>query len=667
MGLIKKPGGATPEALELARILNLPVMQWPTEEDVEIFCFDRMSAEAYEAGERLFDTQVAALQGYEAAGGGIFPIGVGWGKSGISIMVAERAFQAGIKKILLLLPPNLAKGFMERHIPEWRQRVPMSIPFLNLAGKAAGQRLAIAKSGAAGAYVFPYSLLSVPDTMPMLEGIDADLVIADEVHNLKNHRAARVNRFLHFMRERSKVRRVGFVGMSGTITDKKISDYHHLMDFALGDRSPIPRSSSMAFFWGSVLNADAENPHPENQGIRTMQPLLSWASETFPGEKFRGDQTESYRRAYRLRIMSAPGVVGSNDNDIGVSLLLQNRPAAQPSPQLVALMTQVEKGLTPQNEPIDHAIHGYKWQYELSSGFYNALLWPTVERLMMTRKVGPSEAELLLLRAKDHLRALQNYHKMVREFCKRAPAGLDTPREIGNSIARFGGRLVGEALAAAWQEVRALDFEGRPERYTQAVRLDDFKVRHAIEWAKEFGSGIIWVYHKELGLWISEAIAAQGLEVYHCPAGADDLIESLGDPGRGAKGEKLVVASISSHGTGRNLQAFRNQLFAQWPRSAHTAEQTIGRLHRNGQEADALEVHTNLTLPFDHANRAATIGSAIYIQQTTGPRQKIIYCDYDPIPEMYSEEFLREGGFQPERLTADMKRLIREKFGRVVA
>lgn len=664
MGILPKPGGATPEALELARILQLPVVPPTDEEAVEIFCFDRMLATAFEEGQRLFPIQVAAVQAYEMAGGGVFPIGVGWGKTGISLMIAERAYQAGIRKILLLVPVNLVSGLQKRHIPEWRRRVPLSVPFHFLGGRAASQRAAIAQSRAAGVYVFPYSLLSVPDTMDLLTWIDADLVIADEVHNLKNQRAARVNRFLDFMRGQQKRKNIGFVGMSGTITAKKIAEYHHLMDFALGDRSPLPRSANMAWFWGSILNSDADDPNPDSKGVRIMQPLLKWAAEKFPGERrFRDDQTESYRRAYRLRMTSAPGVVASGDEEIGVSLLIENRAPDKPGEQLIALMAQVDLGMTPQKEPIAHAIHGYKWQYELSAGFYNALLWPSIERVMAHRNVGPTEAELLIERAKEHLRALQDYHKAVREFCKRAPAGLDTPREIGNSIARHGDKFVGSTLADLWRTVKGLEFDGMPKRLSQAVRIDDFKVRHAVEWAKEFGSGIIWVYHKELGEWITEAIAKTGQEVFHCPAGADELIESIGDPGRGGKGDKLCVASITSHGTGRNLQAFQNQLFAQWPRAALQAEQTLGRLHRNGQQADSLTVHTNMVLEFDHANRAATLTDAIYIQQTTNSRQKIIYADYDPLPTIYSPEFLREGGFQPERLTSEQRKMMRELFG----
>lgn len=664
MGLIKKPGGSTPDALELARILNLPLVPTPDEEDVECFCFDNMLAEAFDRGERLFPIQVAAVQAFDMVGGGVFPIGVGWGKTGISLMVAERAYQNGIRKILLLVPVNLVAGLSKRHVPEWRGRVPLSVPIHVLGGRSSKVRQQIAHGNAPGVYVFPYSLLSVSDTMDMLAGINPDLVIADEVHNLKNYRAARVNRFVHFMRDRAKNKRpVKFVGMSGTITAKKIMEYHHLLEFALGDGSPLPRSTNTTFLWGQILNADADGSAPTGFAKSLMAPLLSWAAANFPGEKFRATQTESYRRAYKLRLTSAPGVVASGDEEIGVSLILTNIEPPQPGHELKGLMADVASGMTPQGETIDHAIHGFKWNYELAAGFYNALNWPSIERIQAARNVGPVEAELMLEKAKIHLAAKQLYLKALRDFFKSAPAGLDTPREVGSSISRYGSKFVGSTLADLWRDVKDKEFDGMPKRVSEPVRVDPFKVNAAVKWAKEFKEGIIWVYHQELGEWIMEALQEAGIEAEHCPAGADELIESIGDPGRGGKGDKLCVASMTSHGTGRNLQAFRHQYFAQWPRPALQAEQTLGRLHRNGQMADELIVHTNLCLEFDHANRAATLQDALYIQQTTGSRQKIVIADYDPLPLIYSDEFLREGGFQPERLSPSQRETLRTMFG----
>lgn len=658
---MKLVAGENPEKRELRRILELPLVPMPDAEDVEIFCFDVMRAEAFEDGERLWPTQVAAVQAYQRTGGGLFPIGVGWGKTGISMMIAQAAYAAGRRKILLLVPPQLVPGLAKRHLPEWRRRVELTVPFHFIAGRGKNARGNIANSDAPGVYVFPYSLVSAQDAIELLGAIRPELVIADEAHNLKNKRSARTKRLLHFLEELDP--RPQLVAMSGTITAKSIADYHHLATLALPETCPLPRLASTAFFWGQILNSDAMEP--TGHGKAVMAPLVKWAAQNFPQEHFRGDQTESYRRAYRHRLVTAPGVVATGDEEIGVSLAIENISAGEPGIELLEKIRQVqEEMITPQGEPIDHAIHSFRWVYELSGGFYNSLIWPEIADLARTRRISEEEAELLILRAKEHLAALQNYHRELREFFKDSPLGLDTPRDVGLSISRYGDKFVGTHLASLWQAVKDADFEGRPERLSRAVRIDDYKIKAIVKWARERErGGLIWVYHQEMGKWITEALAEADVPAIYCPAGADDEIEQAGDPGRGGKGEVVCVASMPAHGTGRNLQAFTDQLFAQWPRSAVLAEQTLGRTHRNGQLADALVANTLLSIPFDDVCRAACLNDAIYIQQTTGARQKIVYADYDPLPQIFSPEFLREQGTAPEMLRPEHRKVLRQLFG----
>lgn len=645
----------------MARIVALPLVGVPDAEETEIFCFESMLAAAYDRGERLWPTQVSAVDGYRKYGGGLLPIGVGWGKTGISLMCAESAYQKGLKKILLLIPPQQVSGLLKRHIPEWRGRVPLSVPFHFIAGRGAAARRSIAVSQAPGVYVFPYSLLSASDAIELLAEISPQLVIADEAHNLKNPKAARTKRLLHVLKELNP--RPELVAMSGTITDKNISDYHHLAQLALRENCPLPRLGSMCFFWGQILGADAQNPTAYAKSL--MTPLLGWARAHFPDENFRADQTESYRRAYRHRLCTAPAVTATGDEEIGTTLRLENiEDLPGQSAKLQELIRRVEVDMvTPQGEPIDHALHTFKWRYELSAGFYNALVWPLIEDLAKTRKVSDIEAELLLERAKIHHGYVKGYHAVLREFFKSSPPGLDTPREVGRSMAMHGDKFVGSDIYCAWKAMKDADFEGRPERYTAPVRVDDYKVQRIVAWAKETGRGLIWVFHQEMGRWVVDELHKAGVPALYAPAGADDLIEDAGDPGRGGKGDQLVVASLSSHGTGRNLQAFQHQLYAQWPRSALLAEQSLGRTHRNGQMAEELVVNTLLGPAFDHIVRAATLQDAVYIQQTTGSRQKVIYCDYDPMPSIYSSEFLREQGASPEMLTAEQRRSLASLFG----
>jgi len=649
-----KREGRSPDEIELDRILALPTKPAPDGEDCEIFSFDRVLAEAFTRGERLLPAQVACLQAYEECGGGLFPVGVGYGKTGICLMTAQTAIQRGVRKVLYLLPVHLVSALLFRHLPEWRARVPISLTFHNLAGKSREMRGRLAKSNASGVYIFPYTLLSVPDTLELLYAIDADLVLSDEVHHLKHLRAARTKRLFHWMKERDeKGARPQFVGMSGTITAKSLSDYQHLTHAALGDKSPLPTTAAATFRWGRVLNA-GESPSAYERHL--LRPLLQWSGET-------NDDQESYRNAFQKRFTSAPGIVVYGEKKLGTSLLFQAIEPRAPNAQVLSLIKKVATDYeTPDGEPIDHAIHCYKWLAELTSGFYNSLVWPSAEVFADRRKLPLPEAELRLAHAKEHLVLEQEYHKELRQFFKDAPAGLDTPREVGTAI--FKGKI-GGPLADLWFAVKDADFAGRPDRDSIPVRVDDYKVQEVVTWAKSVKpGGIAWVHHIEMGEWVVQALKEAGIDALHCPAGADELLESVGDPNRGGKGDRIVVASMEAHATGRNLQAFQHQFLVQWPRSPLLAEQVVGRTHRTGQAADELIFFYLISSPiiFDSVNLAATLNDSIYVAGTTGMNQRVLYGDWSPLPKIFPSEFLRAQGASPQMLTESQKRDLTSRF-----
>lgn len=657
-----KRSARSPDRVEMDRVLDLPVKSWPDAEDVEIESFDRLLAEAFEQGDRLFPTQVAAIRSFEETGGGLFPIGVGFGKTGICLMIAQSAFSRGVRKILWLLPPKLVGALVRRHIPEWRKRIPMSLNFHVLAGRSAQIRQRIAKSDAPGVYIFPYSFLSTDDRVELLEAIDAELVIADEVHNLKNYGgSAKVRSFMQFLEDRGPA----FVGMSGTITSKGISDYQHLLTAALGEGSPLPLTRSIAYRWGKVLDV-GRGEYPSAADRAMLRPMLGWANDNFPekAEEF-VDRVDGYRKAYQKRFTSAPGVVATDDM-IGVSLLIGNVSPPPPGPEVLELSSKVNDGITPLGEPIAHAIHGFRWQSELACGFYNSLVWPTPAEVAKSKDLEDDVAEERVYRSKLHHGEHVILDRLLREFFKDARPGIDTPRDVGRSMSLYGDKHVPGELYQQWDVVRRLDFPERVKRKKIPVRVDDFKVRGAVAWAKERGRGILWVSNVEVGLWLTEELTLAGVDHEYCPEGAEALIESIGDPVQGGKGDRVVVASVLSHGVGRNLQAFQDQLFVQWPRSAILAEQAIGRTHRSGQMADELLVETlfveSKTMAFDQINRAATLCDAVYIMQTTGAKQRVVIADYEPPPEVWGPEFLREHGARPKRLDEDQKKVYRERF-----
>lgn len=655
---------ASPDLNDLERILALPIVPDHDGRQVEDFSRGHLLATAFERGARFLPTQSSAIASFLDTGGGFFPIGVGWGKTGISLYIAELAYRDGMKKQMLLVPPQVYAQLTKKDIPFWRRMVSLSVPFHYLGGQPANLRRRIYTSGRRGLYIVPYSLLSVKDTLEMLDGIDADLVIADEVHNLKNKRAARTKRLMGWRNIREQEgREVALVAMSGTITSKSIDDYHHLITWALGDSSPLPKTASLAHAWSQVIDSGSSVVGEFQTG--PLRPLVRWASTNFSGETFR-DTISDFRRAFKLRLTTAPGVVSTGDAEIGTSLVVETLDCPAAGSELLGLMQRVKDDFqTPNGDEIDHAIHTYKWLNELSAGFYNELVWPEIERIVTRHRLTKEDAAEALSEAKEHHALQQLYHKELRSFLQNAPLGMDTPMEVARQINQhpknLPHNLVVSYASMKAQEQHCLDTFGvLIEREGHVHCVDSYKIDRAIRWASAVGGGcILWFWHNAIGKWLAEAADEAELDYLYAPAG-DAGNEAIIDA---ANAGKVVIASMGAHGTGKNLQHFQSQLFVQWPRDAKLAEQVLGRIHRNGQEADEIVAHRYDANGFDTVNFAATLNDACYIHQSTGQRQKLIYATHNPLPRVFSPEFLREQGADPKVLTPEQRGMMEDLFG----
>jgi hypothetical protein len=194
------------------------------------------------------------------------------------------------------------------------------------------------------------------------------------------------------------------------------------------------------------------------------------------------------------------------------------------------------------------------------------------------------------------------------------------------------------------------------ERERRVHFVDDFKVARTAGWAQERERGcLLWFWHNGVGQWLRKFLP----EALYCPAGKDANAAII-DP---ANKNRITIASIAAHGIGKNLQHFQEQLFVQWPRVARDAEQALGRTHRTGQQADDLVVWRFDVLPFDSLNFAACLNDSVYNHQSTGDRQKMVYANYNPMPTVFSPEFLKEQGADPHALSAEQTRMMEDLFG----
>lgn len=641
------------EASEIKRIVALPVLPRLSKEEADAYSRENVLARAFDEGFRLFTPQAEVGMAVEEHQGCLGRIGVGWGKFLGSVLAASKFLTVhGLRRGILTVPPELVHQHMTVDLRWVRSRIPVPVEVRSLHARGPASRRAIVNRREPGLYLFPYSLLSAKDADELIRLIEPDYWIFDEAHRASNRSAARTRRVMKYLgKRREGGKPVRVVAMSGTITKKSILDYWAFLRHATDRNCPLPLTSSLVHEWASVLDAGAVDIHSTGDQSKVhpaIAPIVEWARRRFPDVEIK-TSVSGFRRAFDLRLETAPGVVSTPDSELGVSLTLQNRPVEDHEnkpgwEQLDELMRRVEDAwMTPDGDNIDHAIHKWKWLFELTAGFYNRLQWPTPEEFAERKKIGEAEAQEILARAKLHHAAGQEYSSLLRRYFEHPKEGFDTPFLVGQEFHQHGNDRIRDAdLFEAWTTWKRLDFEGRPDRDSSAVRVCSFKVDAATAWALDEGKsgGLVWYYHKEIGEWLVEAMKAAGVDVVHCPSGSAGN-KTIAEP---ENAKRVCVASWTAHGTGKNLQHHQNQIVVQWPRSANQAEQMLGRCHRNGQTADELFVRTLNTTEFDDINFAACLNDSLYIDQTGGSRQKLMYCGFDPSPRIYPPAVLEARG-----------------------
>ena len=641
---------------DIRRICDLPILTRMTEAEHEAYNRLNVLAPAFDMGFRMFPDQAEAILAYELYGSLFAAIGVGFGKTLVTLMVAQKAYERGMQKILLLVPPSVFDQLTTVDIRWARARVPLTLPIHPISGTQ-DRRREEANSNEPGLYVMPYSLLSTVDSDYLLWNIAPKLIICDEAHNLSRRETARTQRLFRYI----ETTEPAGVCLSGTITSKSILDYHHLIRWCLGERSPLPKQAVLACQWANALDTGATRYNASaGRDSATLEPVREWASMHFVDKmQQHQDKIGILREAYQCRLSSAPCVISSGDRSIGTSLTMHNCPVQVPS-KISNMMENLEKTwLTPNGDEIEYAVQTYKWLYELSSGFYNQLVWPSAEEYSARKSISVEESRNVLDKAEEHRKAGNRFASALRKWMQSfGTSGLDTPMLVCGSLSRGNGP---KSLSAEYEEWKSLDFGGRPDRDASAVRVDSYKIDACCAWCASLPldeGAIIWVYHNEIGRWAHEILREGKREVLYCPAGENTEILNS------ANSRKIVVASIMAHGTGKNLQHFRHNYFLQWPRKAVTAEQTLGRTHRSGQGADELVMVTNNSNEFDHLNFAASLNDALYIHQTTNNRQKLIYAGYDPLPKVFPSAVLTQRGLETKELNKEQEKMLAERFAR---
>lgn len=657
--------GPSSRESEIQRIIGLPVCGKPERADLDDASFRWVQGDHWARGFRLFDAQAAGILSFERTGKLFGLIPVGWGKTLLTLMVADHAYrQEGVKRSVLFIPASAWDQFSDIDLRWARSKTGLRVPVHLLGRRSPTQRWETARARWPGLYVMTSSLMERPDAADLLDRIGPELVIVDEAHKFKYPQTPSTARLLNYLKgnPRHGVPRKRLVALSGTMTTRGMRDYWHLITLCLNEDAPVPLSPRIAMAWAELLDSGAAM-HPADAG--PLADLVAWAQEHTTKPLI--EDLVGFRRAFSIRLSTAPGAVSYGGAKIRTVLVIENRPVpdykeADGYEELQALARAVEReGVAPNGDDIEHAIVGYGWLYQLAAGIFYDTFWPGAAELAKQKHWPLEKAAALLELAERHHAAQQAYHKILRKFLARKVRGLDTPFLVMSELQRTKDKHVPGEVFKAWKTMHDLDDADLPRRSKRPIRVSPFRIDEVIHWAKEIGGrdAIVWYQHDAVGEWFVERARAAGLDAAQYRAG-HTMNRAIRDP---SSGKGVAVASMPAHHQAKNLQHFKHVGFLQWSRPAGRTEQVLGRVHRNGQTLDELVVTTFNTIPFDYMNFSATLIDACYVQQAAASRQKILTCTHRPTPKVFAPEVLQELGFQPQSTAPEGKRLAEERFG----
>jgi hypothetical protein len=306
------------------------------------------------------------------------------------------------------------------------------------------------------------------------------------------------------------------------------------MHYAMGDQSPLPLRESDLLDWSLVLDAGLRDDQRIGPGA-----LARWY----------GTNIQDIRRGVRDRIFSTPGCIASDVANVTAKLeiTLRNVPLSAAEDQ--CYKTLYEDMETPDGHAFFDAIDLWRYARQLAMGFYG--VW------------SPRPPQ-------DWLEARKEWYAVCREILSRSRR-LDTEKQVALHIDAHPDHHATEVLAR-WRALKDAFVPNSVPVWTGSTALE-----YAATWLQ--GGGVVWTEHVAVG----ERLAVMTGMPYFGAGGLDAMGHSIVHyQGSG------LIASIQANGTGLNLQRYSRGLITSMTPTATHWDQTMGRMHRQGQTADVV-------------------------------------------------------------------------------
>jgi hypothetical protein len=373
------------------------------------------------------------------------------------------------------------------------------------------------------------------------------------------------------------------VVLSGTVMKRSVRDFSHLLRWALKDGAPVPRTEHEIAEWADCLDERVcELDRRDPGALALLCPDVADAT------------LEDVRRGFRDRLLQTEGVVAvvGGGEDCNASLYLRALPF-KVKPITDQHFEKLRRtAMTPDDWPLSQAVDIYRHSLELALGFHQ--IW--VPR--------PPQ---------DWRDARREWFCFVRETLSRSRT-LDSPLEVANAVR--GGRINDNGLLEAWKKI-----EPSYIIKTAPIWHDDSALKTCMKWMAE-EPGLVWTEHKEFAFKLSELSGAP----YYGARGLTPAGKFIDD----ADPKSSAIASIDANREGRNLQSkWSRMLFTSPPASSDIWQQSIGRLHRSGQEADEVQVDILMGCGEHHRAVLRAIQNAESVRDTTGAASKLLEAEVD--------------------------------------
>lgn len=630
---------------EFYRVLNLPRRDWEEEAKRNDLYLRMTTAFKLPRGEQTLRLiQASALADAHDKRGLLGAMRVGAGKTLTSFLLPVVIL--GIQRPCLLVPASLLRQDSRDEGKTWRE-------FKELHGHWLCHP-AFSTESQFEKHTISYERLSRDSGKDALNALRPDLIIADEVHNLRNRTAACTKRFERYMLANPET---VFCGVSGTITKRSIRDYWHLLYYALRQHMPLPQIEVEMEKWAEVLDERRIDPlsrrapgalmqfctEEERAKANPPRTVPKGRTQQMPTFNF-GEKLAMARQGYQRRLRETPGVVCSPEKNLDCSLVVR-RVRVDPGPQMLQYFDRLRQKpwTTPNGDILSTPMDVWRVARELACGFcYRWSPPPPKEWLAARGTWNFFVGEILQPDGKLHD---QYKHLHLDSAFQVAQAVVGRKKHIQESpyvenlredeYDSEGDMLEPSVVALPAMEILSptitdpaiqeayrnwANIRGSYKINTVAEWYSTAMLDYCVEWAKKAGSGIIWVEHRAFGERLAEMLGTG-----FCSNGGLDkngkAIELY------AREKKTVVASVAANKVGRNLQAYNKNLLVTITPVGWIMEQVLGRTHREGQEADTVYVDWVSACDEQESGFYQMLADAQYIEQTTGQSQKLLYAD----------------------------------------